>query len=267
MFKEHLANRVYRKLFYSIVTVGGITALIKLAAAGRDLILAHQFGTSGEYDAYLIAYAVPSFATNLIAGSIAAALIPVFIEVRTAQGREAAQRLLSSTLLTAAAMLSAISILLACSFRRLLPLIASGFPRAQADLTEALFWILLPGLLLGGMNLTCGAVLNASGCFVRVAAAPFLTPCLQLAFVLTTHGSRVQALAFGTTVGAAIEMGLLAWALHAAGYSFTPRWRGFGATGNVLGRQYLAMTIGGVLMGSTVIVDQSMSAMLGHGSV
>ena len=184
MFKEHFGNRKYRRLFFSMMRVGAITAIAKVLAAGRDLALAHQFGTHGEFDAYLIAFALPAFATNLVAGSIGAALIPVFVEVRDREGRDQAQGLLSSTLLSATVLLGGLSVLLGFAFPHVLPLLASGFQSEQVALTRVLFFILLPGLLLGGLNMTCGAVLNASGRFVRVALAPLLTPCIQLIFVL-----------------------------------------------------------------------------------
>jgi putative peptidoglycan lipid II flippase len=258
---------VHRKLILSMMTVGGITAGVKLAAAGRDLVLAHQFGTRGELDAYLIAYALPAFATNLIAGSLSATFIPLLVEVKLCDGHASARALFAATLGRVALLLAAVTVLLAIATPRLVAVLTVGFTPELAALTVKLTRILLPTLWFGGLATTFGAVLNASGRFARVATAPLLTPVLQLALVLNTSGSRIEMLAYGTAGGALVEASILYWALRNHGYWVVPQWNGLGRTQAVFRRQYLAIAVGSVLMGSTTLVDQAMAATLGSGSV
>ena len=42
-----------------MVTVGGLTILVKLAAAAKELLVAYQFGTSDALDAFLVAFVLP----------------------------------------------------------------------------------------------------------------------------------------------------------------------------------------------------------------
>src|SRR5690349_3413343 len=79
------------RIFAAMVTVGGLTVLVKIAAAVKELIVAYQFGTSDALDAFLIAFVLPGFAITLVYGSLNAALIPTYIEVREREGRVAAQ--------------------------------------------------------------------------------------------------------------------------------------------------------------------------------
>jgi putative peptidoglycan lipid II flippase len=250
-----------------MMTVGGLTAAVKFVGAGRDLALAHQFGTRGEFDAYLIAYAIPSFMTNLIAGSLAATFVPLVIQARERDGMDAARQLFSATVVRLSLALLALTVALGVATRYFVPMLATGFTPGQLALAVRLSYVLVPTLALGGLSLTFGAVLNASGRFARVAVAPLLTPAVQLALVLTARENKIEALAYGTSAGALIEAVLLMWAAYREGYLPLVRGERYGACRSVFGRQYVAMIVGSALMGSTVIVDQSMAAMLGGGSV
>ena len=250
-----------------MMTVGGLTAAVKFVGAGRDLALAHQFGTRGEFDAYLIAYAIPSFMTNLIAGSLAATLIPLVIQARERDGSDAARQLFSATVVRLSLLLAALTLALGVTTRHFVPMLATAFKPDQLALAVRLTYVLLPTLVFGGLSLTFGAVLNASGRFARVAVAPLLTPAVQLTLVLAAKENKIEALAYGTSAGALIEAVLLMWAAHGEGYRPLLRKQGYSACQSVFGRQYAAMIVGSALMGSTVIVDQIMAAMLGSGSV
>src|SRR3989338_10032839 len=55
----------------------------------RDRILAAQYGAGEELDVYFAAFRVPDFLYNaVIAGAIAVALVPVFVQVRRTDKEE-----------------------------------------------------------------------------------------------------------------------------------------------------------------------------------
>jgi putative peptidoglycan lipid II flippase len=80
-----------RRILGAAVVVAGATAVVSLASMARELLLAATFGTSDTLEAFLIAFALPTFVVNVIAGSFASALIPTFIQVREQEGRTTAQ--------------------------------------------------------------------------------------------------------------------------------------------------------------------------------
>jgi len=55
----------------------------------------------------LIAFALPTFVVNVIAGSVAAALIPTVIRVREQESRVAAQAVFSASMILGAILLCA----------------------------------------------------------------------------------------------------------------------------------------------------------------
>src|SRR5207249_2621964 len=205
---------VNRRIFAAIITVGGLTVLVKLAAVFKEVVIAHQFGTSDALDAFLIALVLPQFAINLIGGSLNAALIPTYIQVRERDGQVAAQRLLSSVMVVTAGFLIAMSVILALGASYMLPLLASGFASEKLAFTQSLFYLLLATLVLSGVSTTWGTVLNAGNRFALVSAVPMTTSIVTVLVVLAIAKDwGGYALAVGMVGGALIETGLVGWRL------------------------------------------------------
>jgi putative peptidoglycan lipid II flippase len=259
---------VNRRIFSAIVTVGGITVLIKLMAAAKEVVVARQFGTGDALDAFLIAFLLPSFAINVVAGSFNAALIPTFIQVREHEGREAAQRLFSNVMVWSTALLVAVSVLLGLLASYILPILGSGFGPGKLALTRSLFFVLLPALTVSGLATIWSSILNASERFALAAVAPMITPIVTV-LVLLVMGNiwGVYSLAVGMVCGFVLEASLLSRGLRRHGFSIIPRWHGIDPATKQVINQYVPMIAGAFLMSSTTLVDQSMAAMLGSGSV
>jgi len=259
---------VNRRIFAAMATLGGVTVVVKLAAAAKEVVVAYQFGTGDELDAFLIAFLLPQFAINLIGGSLNAALIPTYLQVREQEGQGAAQRLLSGVMVLSVGFLVGLSVVLAVTASYILPLVASGFSPEKLAVARSLYYGLLATLVLSGLATTWGAVLNAENRFALPAAAPVATSILT---VLVVIGIAKQwggyALVLGTVGGVLIETTVLGWALAREGVSLIPRWSGISPAVKEVLRQYAPMVAAGFLMGGAAVVSQSMAAMLDSGSV
>jgi putative peptidoglycan lipid II flippase len=259
---------VNRRILAAMVTVGGLTGLVKLVAMVKEIIVAHQFGTSDALDAFLIAFLLPQFAMTLIGASLNYALIPTYIQVREQEGDRAAQQLLSSVMVLSIGFLVAMSVILALTASYTLPLVASGFTAEKLALAHSLYYVLLVTLVLSGLATTWGAILNAENRFALAAVVPMATSIMTiLVVVIMAKQWGSYALVVGVVGGALIETGLLGWGLIRAGVSLVPRWCGASpAIKQVLG-QYAPMVAAAFLMGGTAVVSQSMAAMLDPGTV
>jgi putative peptidoglycan lipid II flippase len=256
------------RIFAAMVTVGGLTILVKVAAAAKELIIAYQFGTSDALDAFLIAFVLPGFAITLVYGSLNAALIPTYIEVREREGQEAAQRLSSSIMVSSGALLVVVSILFALLAPYILPILALGFDTNKLMLTRSLYYVLIPCLLFSGLATTWSAILNAEERFALAAIGPILTALVTvLMMIALAKAWGVFSLAVGTVAGSLLEAALLGWWLGRQGISVVPRWYGVTPAVRQVWGQYAPIVAGSFLMGSTSLVAQSMAAMLGSGSV
>ncbi|CBK42416.1 Virulence factor mviN homolog [Nitrospira defluvii] len=257
-----------RRVLAALFTVGGCSLLGKVSAFAKDAVVAYQFGRGDELDAFLIALVIPQFTITLLGGSLNAALIPTYIQVREQEGPEAAQRVFSTVTLLTSGFLVLTCLILMLSAPWLMPLLAGGYATEKLSLAKALYAVLLSTILFSGIGTTWGAVLNAGNRFALAAAVPLVTSLTTMLAVLWLARSwSVYALALAAVTGAFIEAALLGWQLKRLGISLLPRWYGVTpATREVLG-QYWPMVAAAFLMGSTHLISQGMAAMLDPGSV
>ena len=259
---------VNRRIFGAMVTVGGLTTLVKLVAAAKEMAIAYQFGTSDELDAFLIAFVLPAFAVKLIAGSLNAALIPTYIQVREQEGQPAAQRVLSSVMVLSIGFLVVLSVILALTASYTLPLIASGFSAEKMAVTLSLYYGLLSTLVLSGVATTWSTILNAENRYALAAVAPVATSIVTMpvVIVMATYWGG-YTLVIGIVGGALIEAVLVGWGLARTGVSLVPRWCGISPAVKLVLQQYAPMLAAAFFMNCTGLVSQSMAAMMSPGSV
>ena len=261
-------STVNRRILAAMVTVGGVTALTKAAALAKDVLTAAYFGTSDAMDAFLIAFVLPAFATNVIAGSLEAAVVPTYVRVRDRDGPDAAKRLLSSVLVTSTVLLAAVGVILLLAGPYLLPLIGATFAGEKLALTRHLFVLLIPGFVLSGAVIVLSSALNANERFLWSVTTPVIGSVVIL-LLLYGKGTEwgVAALAIGFVVGRFFEVLALAWRLVGLGLLDWRGWREWHpALGQVL-KSFAPVAVGAAVMSNAPLVDQAMAATLGPGSV
>lgn len=256
------------KIFRAGVVVACFGVLTALAMAARELTVARYFGRDDSIDAFLIAFLLPSFIVTLVVGSLGAAFMPVFIDVRKRRSEESVQELFSSVLVLEILALSAIAVVLGVLSPYYLPYLGSGFSAAKLKLTRELLLCLLPFILFNGVTLYVASVLNAGERFFLPAVVPLVTPVIVIFFiVLTARQWGAFAIVAGTVSGSVLEAISLASVLRRQGIRFLARWSGLTPDVRTVLQQYSPMLAGSFLMGSALVVDKSMAAMLSHGSV
>lgn len=252
-------------IFKAAVTIGSLTVVVKIVATFKEILVANWFGTGDEIDAFLIAYLLAFFAVTIIAESFNVALLPTFIQVRENEGLDAAKTLFSSAMFFALVLLLVTSVLLVLTAQYTLPILGSGFAAHKQRLTQNLFYFLIPILTLRGLSAIWSAILNADERFALAAISPLLVPCMTLLALL--FKKSVYMMAVGTVVGFAMETLLLAFSLGRNGFSPRPIWNGLTPELRQVMGQYGPMVAGAFLMSGTGLIDQSMAAALGSGSV
>lgn len=257
-----------RRIFKAMLTVGGLSVIVKLAATLKEVVFAQRFGATDELDAFLIAFLLPLVVMNIVAGSFNAALIPTYIEVRDRDGVAAAQRLFASVAVWTIALLVVATVTMAIAAPFVLPLLGSGFSPEKLAVTQRLFFLLLPSVPMSGLFVTWAAVLNAGERFALVAITPALAPIATI-LVLTAPGNPwgIEAAAVAQVIGVILTGALLAVALRWEGISVAPRWHGFSPALRQVVRQYVPMIAAGSFMSGTIMVDQALAATLGAGNV
>jgi len=152
---------VSRKIFGAATVVAALTLVTQLGSIARELTVAAWFGTTDCLDAFLIAFLLPLFVINVVAGSFNVASVPTFIRVVHEQGLRAAQELFSSIITLSIGLLIIISLLLALLAPYYLPVLGSGFSAAKLQTTRYMLLFLLPMVFFKGLSNIWAGVLNA----------------------------------------------------------------------------------------------------------
>jgi len=241
---------------------------VKAAGAAKVIVSGQFFGAGDALDAYLIAFLIPSFLGDVFVGALNPAFIPAFIETGEREGQEPALALYASVLYRSVVFFSIAAVLLLVCSNPVLSLVASGFPPAKLALTRTLLGYMTCILPLTAVSVIWRSVLNAHNRFAMAAIAPVMTPVVTIAAVIAgTPHFGVAALAAGTTLGATAELVALFGALRRSKIPAFPRLRWRSAEVARVLQQYWPIVVSSAVMGGSTIVDQTMAAMLGSGSV
>ncbi len=267
LWKQIGSGSVNSRIFGAAIVVAMGTTLVKILAIAKELVVAYQFGTAQELDAYLIALTIPSFLLNIIAGSFNSALIPTYIKVRDREGIKAAQKLFSGATIWSIGLLTIATFIMLASAPLYLPRLIAGFSADKLALTYQLLWAIAPMILLTGVGTIWGAVLNAGERFALVSLVQMITPTITVIFLFSSHSWGVFNLVAGMVGGQLIEMAIVGTVLTKQGFSLRLKWYGFNEHLREVASQYAPAIVGSFLMCSTGLVDRSMAAMLPSGSV
>jgi putative peptidoglycan lipid II flippase len=267
LWKKLGSGSINSRIFGAAMIVGLGTIFVKLLAIVKELVVAAQFGTTADLDAFLIALTIPSFVLNIIAGSFNSALIPTYIKVREQSGLKSAQQLFAGATIWSIGLLLIATLLMLVTIPVYLPALTNGFSADKLALTYHLLWAISPMLLLTGIGSIWGAVLNAGERFALVALAPMITPVVTMILLYEFQSWGVFNLVAGMVGGQLLEMLVIGVLLQRQGFSLLPKWYGFNEQIREVASQYAPAIVGSFLMCSTGLVDRSMAAMLPSGSV
>jgi putative peptidoglycan lipid II flippase len=265
---RRLSESVNGQIFAAAVTIAALAIMVKIASLAKEMLIARIFGAGDALDAFYVAILVPGFLASIMVSSFASAFVPTYIQVLEVEGDLSARRLFSTVAALNFAALLGLSLFLAVTAQWLLPVIGSGFGPEKLALTRTLFFVSLGSMSVTGFSTSWRAMLNARDCFALTALAPIMSPVVILIAIVTSSGfQRIYVLALATVLGTVCELAIVGYGLWRRRLPILPRW--YGLTGPVrqVLRQAAPVAAGAVLMGSTVLVDQSMAAMLGSGSV
>ena len=259
----------HRRVLGDAVLVGALTTAAKLAGAAKVMATARYFGAGDVLDAFLIAFLLPSFVSDVVAGSFTPTLVPVLVRAQSTEGPRAAQRLARLALGFSGGLMLAAALALALMGRWLLPLAGSSFSSEKLHLSYLLFLGLIVWLPMSACIATWRAVLNANRRFALAAIAPLASPVLLIVFLFAfAERWGVAILCGGTVAGVALECLVLALAVRRLGYPVTPLPGAWKAPElKTLRDQYFPLAAGVVVSSMGIVVDQSVAGRLGPGQV
>ena len=247
----------------SSVAVAGIG--VRLFALINEPLLARSFGTSGELDAFLLAFLVPTFLIAIVGNAFAGAFVPAFIAERATSGEAAAFGMFRAAVWRSMAWMLAGTTVAALFLWFGVALVMPNAPGLHG-LPQRLGAVLLPTVVIKGWASSRVALLHAHGRFAFPSWSRITTPvALLLGLLLFVPDYGVFVLAWATLLGTVIEALLL-------GVGARPHRsvRSDGFSRHRLGQaysQYGALLAGSALASGAVIVDRTMVAGLAVGAL
>ncbi len=212
------------------------TLLSRILGMVRDLAISHRFGASGATDAWVQAFRIPNALRRLTAeGSMTIAFIPVYVELREREGREAAlgfARQVLGLVLVSTGILCLGGML----FSEALTWISSpGFTSdpAKFELTARFTRWMFPYLVLVSLVAWAMGILNAEKRFAAPAASPILLNLGIIGAVFGLTGFFAEpafAIAIGILAGGVAQVLLQVPNLLEQGVLLLPRFRWWDAT-------------------------------------
>lgn len=213
----------------SVAVNAGIVAaafiVSRLLGLLREVLIASQFGTSPEYDAYVAAFRIPDLLFLVVmSGAFGSAFIPVFGGFIGRRDYAKAWALASTVLTyTVVILLFVAQIVFFFAGPLIGTLIAPGLGEDQRDLAVNLTRMLLLSPLLLGLGAAAKGMLEAQDAFTLPAIAPILYNVgIIFGAVVLAPEYGTYGLAYGVIVGAAAHATMQFVDLALRGWSFRP---------------------------------------------
>lgn len=196
----------------------------RLLGAARAVVIADQYGTSVELDAFWVAMRLPELVFQLLAGAtLAAAFIPVYARVLQSDGDREAWRLASIVLNWVMLGTVALAAMIFLAAEWIVPALAPGLGEdsgiQDAIVDDAIFLtrvLLLSPILFAVSGMLTG-MLHARRHFLLPAISPMLyNLAIILAALLLPHELGVEALVIGVVAGAGLHLMIQLPAVSAA---------------------------------------------------
>lgn len=250
----------------ALVLMAG-TVLSRVLGLGREVVIADLFGVGADVDAFTIANHVATIVYDLlIAGTVSAALVPVFSEY-TSEGQRPEFGRVVSTVLTVAAIFLVGAVLVLELFAQPLSAYmgAGAAPETRSLALQMTQWV-LPGVFFMGLSGVVMAAHYALGRFVYPAftSAMFNAAIIFCAFTLAGL-LGVKSLAIGMVIGAFAMLALQAPGLRDVPLRLSLDLR-HPAVRKIF-RLYAPVGLSVVVSSAALVIDRNLASQTGEGSI
>lgn len=221
----------------SVARSAGVTSIAVLASRitglVREIALAHFFGATAAYDAYILGFRIPNLTRDLFAeGALSSAFVPTFVEALQKKSKEEAAHLAN---LVATAIIFVVGALCVAGMifaPEMVDLLAPGFRQiaGKHELAVRLTRIMCPFLLVVALAAQAMGILNACNQFALPALSSSMFNVGSLVVGLSLGllaGPQlgippIEGMAWGVLTGGCIQLGAQVPSLVRSGFVYRP---------------------------------------------
>lgn len=200
------------------------TMISRLTGLLRDALFAGYFGTSEQYDAYLIAILIPFFLRKIFAeGAMTLSFVPIFNE-RLRVSRKRAQIFATTTVIVVCAIAGIVTVAGIIFSDELSAAFAGPLSNEVVELTSMLMKISFPFVMLVSLWAVFYGILNSLDAFFIAALSPTIINLTTIAGI--TLSSYTEPAILGATIGFVLgglaQLLLLAFFVRKKGFRLLP---------------------------------------------
>ncbi len=197
------------------------TVLSKFVGFVREVVIAAHFGTSSDYDIYLVAVTLPMMVYTVTRYTLPNVFIPIFSKFKTEGSEKRAWSFFWVFLNFNLILFSLIAVLIFLLSPKLLKTIAPGLSQNQISAATVMLRIAVIIVVIGGIEIVLRGLLHSYKHFIYPAFAPVLYNLVIIAWVfLLSSRLATKALVWGTVSGALLQMMVLVFAFLKRKVSF-----------------------------------------------
>lgn len=188
------------------------TFLSRMFGFARDILLAHYFGDSAAFDAFLVAFKIPNFMRRLFAeGAFSQAFVPVLSEYREQRSHQEVHEFINNMAGSLGAALLLVTVVAILFAPLIVSVFAPGFlhDAFRFSLATGMLRITFSYLLLISLAALCGAILNSYDSFGVPAFTPVLLNIVLIimAVMFSAYFTTPEyALAWGVFIAGVVQL-------------------------------------------------------------
>ncbi|MBI4994212.1 murein biosynthesis integral membrane protein MurJ [Candidatus Peregrinibacteria bacterium] len=251
--------------------------LSKILGLIRDHLLAGQFGAGNgaeisaafNLDTYYAAFRIPDFLFNQLSyGVLAAAFIPIFVEIFKKESIKTAFKFASDVLRLVTLIIAGFSIIIFILAPYILPIFVPGFSKEALDVTVAATRIMLVTPLFFTIGSIAGGIQNAMNRFFALSLAPLfynLGIIGGIVFLSKTYG--VYGVAIGVAVGSFVNMLVQLPTIIKMGFKYAPSLKWWNNRVKEMILLSLPRILGMSVTQVSLIIDTIIASTLAAGSI
>ncbi len=250
------------------IILGGASFLSRIIGIVRDRIFAHQFGAGDVLDAYYAAFRVPDLVYNLlIVGALSAGFIPIFLELKEKNKKEA-WHVTNSVLNILSVGSLIVCVLLFIFASPLTDLIVPGFSAEKKEITVMLTRIMFLSPILLGVSSLVGGVLQSFKSFFVYSLTPIMYNLgIIIGAIWFVPWFGIAGLGYGVILGAVLHLLIQLPMLYRLGFSYQPVMDTNNASVRRIWRMMIPRTLSLATFQINLLVITIIASMLGGGSI
>ncbi|MEA3466581.1 MAG: murein biosynthesis integral membrane protein MurJ [Thermodesulfobacteriota bacterium] len=262
-----------KKITAATAVLSSATLISRFGGLARDIVIASLFGAGFGSDAFFMAFTIPNLLRRFFAeGSLTAAFVPTFTQVRQQHGEIEARRVVNICWSLLLVVMIGVTLCGMLASPWLVKMIGGGFAQipGKMELTIHLTRLMFPYIFFVSLLALLTGVLNVYGHYFIPAISPLVLNVAMIVSAIVFHQQLsvpVEALAWGVLAGGLLQLAMTLPVMRRYGFNLKLCFKWRDVVVQRIGRLMIPGVVGVAIYQINVVVTRLLSSFLEQGSV